>query len=513
VPGDLQQQLQQTPWKPCDTLENVELIAQHDRRRQHLVVKLYAALALGWAAFAHWVVAPALIAKPAGGILAFVQHHIQNQPGPFLTRDIIGRWGEYSRAVLIAMALHLTILWVLRRYDLRAAARRPAREVRSRRFLSLVLSIISLVFLGVAALSGPRHDYYFYLRIWYEVARGHDPWFKIFGPDGHVPSNAYGPLFNVLTAPWWVNPYAPKLLFAYAYTLFSIALIKGFAPSRPPSSLQSVVLLALFWNPFAWVEIPIRGHFDILVGLLCLASVRACARRCDTRSGLCLALGVLLKYLPIVLLPFLSLDRGRVRTRLLIVAVAAIAFGLILSIRVWGMSTLLPLDLAANRSPAPLSIFWFLGHRYSPLRWLSVTVDGRELAPFVLFLALLGAWAWAWIRQPDIEAAAVVATTITVLLYRAAHPQYQMVPFVLGSSWVVRHWGSIRGQPARVVAIACYFGWLAAFDLYYAFVNEETASALWYVVKDLVGLPSFLCGCAFLAAVLRSAAPGHGGTG
>jgi hypothetical protein len=477
----------------------------------NLVVMLYAALAAAWAGFAHWVVPPVLIAEPSDGVLAFVHQYIQDKPGPFLTRSIIGRWREYAGAVLIAMALHLTVLWVLRRYDQQAAARRPAQEVRSRRFLSLVLSMISLVFLGVSALSGPRHDYYFYIQMWYEVAQGRDPWFTVVWQDGQVPLNAYGPLFNVLTGLWWVNSYAPKLLFAYAYILFSIALTKSFAASRSLSGLQSVVLLALFWNPFAWVEIPIRGHFDILVGLLCLGSVRAWARGYDIRSGVCLALGVLLKYLPIVLLPFLSLERGRVRTRFLMVAAAAIAFGLILSIRLWGMSTLLPLDRAANRFSAPLSIFWFLSHRYSPLGWFGGAVHWRALAPFLLFLALLGASAWAWMRQPDIEATGVVATAITVLLYHAAYPQYQMVPFVLGSSWAVRHWGRIRGHPARVVALACYFGWLAAFDLYYAFDDEGTASAVWSVVQDVVGLPSFLCTCAFLAAVVRSATARHNG--
>jgi hypothetical protein len=124
---------------------------------------------------------------------------------------------------------------------------------------------------------------------------------------------------------------------------------------------------------------------------------------------------------------------------------------------------------------------------------------------------LLAAWVWAWIWQPDTEAAAVVAATTTVLLYPAVHPQYQMVPFVLGSSWVVRHWGSIEGRTARVVAIACYFGWLAAFDLYYAFYDEGTNSACWLILQNVVGLPSFLCGCGFLAAVVRSAAPNHEG--
>jgi hypothetical protein len=94
-----------------------------------------------------------------------------------------------------------------------------------------------------------------------------------------------------------------------------------------------------------------------------------------------------------------------------------------------------------------------------------------------------------------------------VLFYRTAYPQYQMVPFVLGSSWAVRNWESIRGRTGRIVAIASYFGWLGAFDLYYAFDDEGTGSRYWNTVQYAVGLPSFLSGCAFLAGVIRSATP------
>ena len=30
--------------------------------------------------------------------------------------------------------------------------------------------------------------------------------------------------------------------------------------------------MAWFWNPFPWVEVAIRGHFDILAGLACVAA-------------------------------------------------------------------------------------------------------------------------------------------------------------------------------------------------------------------------------------------------
>ncbi len=131
------------------------------------------------------------------------------------------------------------------------------------------------------------------------------------------------------------------------------------------------------------------------------------------------------------------------------------------------------------------------------------------MAPLILFLALLRAWSWYRVRQPDLETAVVVAVITAVLFYHTGFPQYQMVPFVLGIYWTLRHWDNLRGHSARIAGVACYFGWLAAFDLYYAFVNEERSAYYWSFGREAVGLPSFLFGCAFLAAVIRSSAPGN----
>src|SRR5262249_675356 len=289
--------------------------------------------------------------------------------------------------------------------------------------------------------------------------------------------------------------------------LFAISGIRGFAAGHPLSGIASLALIALFWNPFPWVEIALYGHFDVLVGLACLGAVRSCARGYDIRSGVSLAAGVLLKYLPIVLLPFLAVGGGRLRPRVLAAALVSIGAGLGLSAWVWGPSTFLPLKLAATRRSTAMSIFWFLRGRYSPLPSIGVAPNLDYLAPLVQLLALAWAWSWSRARQPDVEASAVVAVTLTVLLYRVGFPQYQMVPFVLGSAWAVRHWDRLRNRTALAVAMAAYFGWLAAFDPYYILVDSWRMELNWSRLRDAVGLPTFLLGCAFLAAVVRASTP------
>jgi hypothetical protein len=476
-------------------------MAQHGRRRLYSLVALYVALALGWAAFAGWVVPPLIAAERTGSAITVITSYIQSFKTPYLARDTGGRWRELAGAVLIAILLHLTIVLLLQWFDLRDSERRAATDVRADRRTSFLLIIIALVFLAVTIVAGPIHDYYFYVQMWYEVRQGHDPWFIVPGPNGLAPLNGYGPLFNLLAGLAWIVPLAPKLLFTYVYILFSVWQIKSFTRHRRPSGMSLVMVMALFWNPFPWVEIAIRGHFDILVALFCLGAIRAWTRGHDFRSGTCLALGVLLKFFPVVLLPFLALDRGRLRTRFLIVAVATIALGMGLSFAHWGRTTLAPLSFAATRKSNCLSIFAFIRGRYSPLRLFTEDANIDYLAPVILFVALLRAWSWYRLRHPDIEAAGVVAVTTTALLYQTGFPQYHMVPFALGASWTVRYWAVGRGRIARVIAATCYFGWLAGFDCYYAAVDIDQ----WDFVDSLVGLLTFVVGCAFVAAVVWSA--------
>jgi Glycosyltransferase family 87 len=480
------------------------MMAQHDHRRLYSLVALYAFLAVGWAAVAVWVVPPLLAAERSGRVAAALKHYLHIFATPYLARDTAGRWRELAGAVLIAIILHLTIVLTLRQFDLRAAIGRSSPDARVDRRVSFWLTIISLVFLTVTVVCGPIHDYYFYLQMWYEVRQGHDPWFFVVGANGNVPLNAYGPLFNLLAGPAWIVPLAPKLLFAHTYILFAVWHIKSLTSSRRPSAVSMVMLTALFWNPFPWVEIAIRGHFDILVALFCLGAIRAWARGHDFPSANCLALGVLLKYFPVVLLPFLALDRGRLRVRFLILAVVTIALGLGLSFAFWGPTMYSPLNFVATRRSECLSIFRFIRGLYSPIQRFIDPPGIDQLAPVVMFVAVLRAWSWYRVGHSDIESACVVAVTTTALLYQTGFPQYHMLPFALGASWTVRYWDVLRGQVARGIAIGSYFGWLAGFDVYYLIIDDRSPFYL-TVVEEIIGLPTFVVGCAFLAAVVLSA--------
>ena len=181
-----------------------------------------------------------------------------------------------------------------------------------------------------------------------------------------------------------------------------------------------------------------------------------------------------------------------------------IALGMGLGYVLWGKSMLAPLTFAATRRSNFMSIFYFLRGTHSPIWWVPECRDIDQLAPFVLFLALLRAWSWYRAKYPDIESACAVAVTTTAVFYHTGFPQYHMVPFVVGTYWVVHHWEVQRNRAVGVIAAASYFAWLAAFDTYYLIVENRDAVLHWNVLREYVALPSFLFGCGFIAAVVLS---------
>jgi len=471
-----------------------------DRRRALILIALYGAILGGWFAFARWV-APAIIAGANQGRSSAVLNRLVqatvNAP-PWAT-TVLERWRHFSGAVLLAGLLHLAIVLLICRHDPAGAGQGSSQRRGLERWANPVLILLSFAFLALTVQRGGIQDYYFYLQMWREVRLGHDPWFFAYGVFGKYPMNAYGPLFNIFAIPALVNPLLPKLLFAGAYLVYAVSLIEGRGKYRLQAGFAWPLLVVWFWMPYCWVELANFGHFDVVVGLLCAAAVEARVRQRDVISGICLGLGVLLKFMPIVLLPFLILDRGRPRYRLLSAAAVTIVLGLGASVLLWGPATFRPLIFAAGRSSHHLSIYRFLKGYYSPLQWLNFNEDPDQAAPVFMLMALL--WAWLWVRKRMIEPApaAVLAVLVTLMFYQVGFAQYHMVLFVLASYWMLSARGAIRGAIALWVALGCYFGWLSFFDVILSRINIDLRG-----MQEWIGLPTFLLGCLLLVSIVRS---------
>jgi hypothetical protein len=515
----------------------------HGKRRSGPLVSFYAAFAALSLAFAHWAAPPIIEAAYHGRSLEALNRFFRGrQPHP--VEHYFHLWNDFAAAVLIAGALHLAFVLLIRRLD---RGMEPNQEAgRASRWLTA----FAAAFLTATVLAWTRHDYVADLEIWTVVLRGGDPWWII--PEKGVPLHAYGPLFNALAIPAAFNPMLPKLLFAFAYLATVAWLVKGIGPRRGLVGLPWASRIAWLINPFVWVEIAYFGHWDILVAVACVAAVHERSRGRDIVAGSWLAAGILLKYLPVVILPFLVVEGRRVRWRLLLAAMLATAAGLALSRLVWGPSTFRAIAYGAARPSTLLSVFRFLRGAYSPLGVAFDTPSVDALALPCLTLAGLAVFAWCWIRRVGPAAGALLGVLATLLFYRVGFPQYQVVPLMLASYWVVAERRPGRdailerfslgcgfisggaGVPARptgagpggqghpphpdgsryeergtalALTLGLYFGWLALFDVFYALVGGVLHPGDRFArLEDVVGLPTFLLGCLLIAAVARASA-------
>jgi hypothetical protein len=484
------------------------------------LIAIYATICLFWVGFAGWFV-PRIVAiafdEPnlptsnwvfrSGSALFVRREHwtdlsiinwVFQDRRPLPIEYFLNRWSVIAVAALLAATLHLLTVLFIYHIDHKHRVRfldaeRPSSQPRSRPNATLIM--FSAAFLAFTVLSGSKGDYPFYLDEWMTVLAGDNPWTALAGGDPWAGYNTYGPLFNLLAPLAWVNPFANKLLFSFSYLIFVIWLIKDFAPHE--ESIITSWTWAGLWllNPFPWEQIAYYGYFDILVSLTCVAAVHSLVNNKNRVSGISLASGILLKYLPIAILPFLVFSGRRFHFRLLSFCVGAVILGLVVSVLIWGTSTFLPLTFAAVRTPV-WSIYNVLTSTHSPLRTFLGSPNIDWLEKGFLLTAGLALFTWCTLRQIEPALSSALAILVTLLFYRVGYGNYQMVLFSLILYWAVSNWGQFKEHSVLVALLICYFGFLA-FENSWKYLLEGS------IFYSKVILLQFLLGCALFVGLVR----------
>jgi hypothetical protein len=464
------------------------------------LVAFYAVVLGAWWWFATSVAPPVLadrLANPGETLIDRAVHWYAAGQEP---ENVLKKWKNTTSGIAVGLICHFVLVAMIGVWHRRHATSRTAAQARFDRASSALLIVLSLAFFLVTALRGMIHDYFLFWQIWQEILKGNDPWFLVRGRAREYPLNAYGPLFTLLAPLTLVGRLTQKMLFAAAYWLYAAWMVKDVAPSRRFPAWGGLLLLLWLANPYAWIEIALFGHYDVLVGLLCIAAVECRLQERDYASAFWISAGTLLKYFPGVLVPFLMLDGRRIRVRFLVTTLILGALGMATAGLIWGPSVLRPLTFAATREPADLSIFRFLIGARSPVPNDLVFFTIDQIATPVLLATL--AWLWTWTRRTGFEtlASCVLAVTATLVLYKVGFPQYPMVLFVLGPYWFVRDHEALRRRPALIASFCAYFAWVGWFDV--LIVKERTFS-----VSELAGLVTLALGGLLAASIVLASPP------
>ncbi len=461
-------------------------MSDHVRNRLVRSLGKYLIALLFWLGFARGL-APELIQRVIAGQVPGVPARVTVLLKGRSPESILSHWRVRSDGLACSLLAH----WIISAALLKTGRDTCAGDDKARR--DRLVWIASAAFMAVACLSGTRHDYWSYAEIWKYIISGRDPWG---GRAEGFTFNAYGPLFNALAVPASVALLLPKVLFCLTHSLCAIAFLR--AAERATRALQGRhlwvpwVVVGYFWSPFFWCEIAWCGNFDILVGTLTLAAVVNACREHGARSGAFLSAGILLKYYPCTLLPFLVTQPRAFRWRIAATAAALTVTGLAASLLIWGSSTFKPLTFGVERPSKFLSVFAFLRGPYSLLRlWIpEPNVDWLSLP--LMAVVILTILAISLARRIDLPSASLAAMTATLACYKVGHTQYQMTLFLLAALWYQESRHRDLGRFQFSWPVAAYLSWITAWEILWLVYTDLGAFAgLFSIVSGLAGIITF----------------------
>jgi hypothetical protein len=458
--------------------------------RAYIVV--YAILGTAWAAFAHCIAPDIIVAAYADRSVSMLYRIFQgNRYLP--VEHYLYSWNLVAGAIDIAVVLHFVIVLFIASIDHRHKLR-FGNAAKTNADANIMLIAFSAVFLTTTAITGfGKGDYRSYDIEWTSILNGQNPW--VWNVDDLL--NTYGPLFNVLAPMTWLNPLFNKLLFAFSYLAYVIWLIKEHGPRRGFDASSWVCYGLLLLNLFPWVLLAYLGHFDVLVGLACVAALHGLVYRKDALSGTYLASGILLKFIPIVILPFLAFNGRRFHLCLVGCCIAVVGLGFLASVLIWGNSTFVPLAYAATREPI-WSIYYLMNSQHSPLRLIWDTPHAEWLEKPLLLTAGLSMFTWYALRQVELSLSASLAILVTLLLYRVGFPNYHLIFLCVVSYWVVSEWHRFGEKTVLAALLVGYFNFLAVAVFSY---RMGISGYIFYSTK-VIALLQFLLGCTVLAGLI-----------
>ncbi len=261
---------------------------------------------------------------------------------------------------------------------------------------------------------GIKHDYVHYIRQWQLVLDGADPWST---------SNAYGPIHTVLA---FLLPYgvlAPKFFVVTALLLANAALFVSLLRERGLAPISLIYVLAIPTNVLTIGVSFIYGLNDALVAALIVGAVLLRLREHFIACGVLIGLAALVKFYPLLLLPFFALDERRLRWPVILSGLAVFLVGMCLAMAVWGQRPLHPIFHGSARDAKLMSILKSLANLHvksEVLTWL------KHYNSAVVAAGVAMTFVCTWIAKRNWLEAAVLGYLVMLTLYKVGHQQFYL---------------------------------------------------------------------------------------
>ena len=279
--------------------------------------------------------------------------------------------------------------------------------ILSRRIYFRISILCALFVLFRSIVSPIQHDYWGYISQWDDMARN------------RICSPAYGPLHNLMVIPYQFWDKLPRVLFAVVF-LFGFSLVNLSMFRR---NGNSTLLLAVPLNSLTYYLVGEYGLNDgFVAGALGISFYLRLVEKRFLLSGFFIGLGALVKFYPLLLLPFFCLeDTRKFRCDIFISAILTFASGYLCSLAL-GLENVFD-SICRNHlllDAKLLSVLYALNFRFDNV-FLSYLIDNNALLvlislTFCLYLTLIYRIPW--------YLSSLFAYTVILLFYKIGNHQY-----------------------------------------------------------------------------------------
>jgi len=349
-------------------------------------------------------------------------------------------------------------------------------------FLCVVVAAI-----GFLLLNKVYFDHKLYLHDWQAIAQGKNAWTN--------PTNAYGPTHSGLVILYYFHIKLPWLFYVILWLATCWVTSNFLIRNQVISERQKLLLhFYLFFNPLLWIFVVEGGGNDMLMAFFVIFSFHLYRKNKDVFSGASMAIAIGVKFLPIVIVPFLIFSKKKIRWKYAcaLVLTSTLIFGI--SYFLWGEKNLQPFQFALERPSKMLSGFRFLRGCYSPLLlfsdkpnvdWLSTWAIGVSIASFF----------YVHIRyQLENLLSAIIALGLVVLFYKVGHHQYFITFITSLLFWISSNDKNYINVKKRMFSFNLFFIMIFAVSIFFRFKYSSVAGYFepifsHYYYNNIIGLP------------------------
>ncbi len=370
-------------------------------------------------------------------------------------------------------------------------------QINKKIFLySIFLSII--IFL-ITYFSGKNHDYESYLESWNYFILGSNPWANEFN-DISISSSAYGPLHSIFGYLILINPLLPKIIFSFCSIIIFYYLTTLAVKQKKNLNNYDFFLISIIYPlfPLTIINVYLFGINDSLIAMLIIFACETRKKEKFFSTGAILGIGALIKFYPILFLPFFSLCKKRgISLKCIFAGFLVFFLGMFFSFIIWGNEILNPLLFGADRGPKLLSILKFLDYLNTPnsIGFFNDIVNFliSKNTFFILFIVFL-VFLHGLLARIEWEYVTLIGILLLFASYKVGHPQFYLSWSAL-LAWVMLSTNKNSEKELfafRLIPILVYLGLFQCIYLLSGLNSIGYLTNDWEIVRNLCSVPLLL---------------------